>query len=607
VRRLFVNNSIVVRLVGLLAVMSLGMVSIVGSGGGQDITGGGVTITSITVTPSAVPDGLPVDLKMQFTATAAYSDNTTGDVTGAVTWSSSNTSVATISVVGLATGVAVGTTNITATMSGVTSNAVSLEVISISLTKIEISPAIMPNDLPLGIDQQFTALGTFNNYKSYDITNLVNWNSSNLNAATIGSNTGMLTSVAPATTSVTASAFGQTSNAVSVTVVDNKTAEQLIVEPQWIGALPVNRTYQLKALIRYSDNSTYDVSDRVTWSSNDPSIATVNNNSNIGPKGLVTAVSTGDFTTRQVGILVNDSPYTILEGSSTIEVTAATITSVSIEASSSDDLDSLPIGYTRDFTATGHFSDGSTLQLSNPESWTLNNPTIASFNQTGEIATLQGVAPGSVTITYVDKLADNSTSGVVGTVTLLVADVSLTGVSVTPVSDILPVEAKAQFSADGTFTGGLLRDITNDVVWNSTVSSVGVFGSDRGLLTSLAVNSTNVVALGLNSTGDPVSSLAAPVTVQNVSLQTLEIVTEPGTVFAGGTKEYDAIATFDNSVTADYTERAYWTSSNVEIATVSNVNGTKGQVTFIKAGQVTLNAIVSGTSTSATPFVVNVQ
>ena len=128
-RRLFVNSSIVVRLVGLLVVMSLGMVSIVGSGGGEDITGGGVTLTSITVTPAAVPDGLPVDLTLQFTAIAEYSNNTQQDVTGSVAWTSSDTNAATISVVGMATGVAVGTTNITATMSGVTSNAVSLEVI----------------------------------------------------------------------------------------------------------------------------------------------------------------------------------------------------------------------------------------------------------------------------------------------------------------------------------------------------------------------------------------------------------------------------------------------------------------------------------------------
>ncbi|MEJ2180782.1 MAG: hypothetical protein P8Y28_10185, partial [Gammaproteobacteria bacterium] len=57
-RRLFVNNSIVVRLVGLLVVMSLGMVSIVGSGGGQDITGGGVTLSGIDITPSVVSKDL---------------------------------------------------------------------------------------------------------------------------------------------------------------------------------------------------------------------------------------------------------------------------------------------------------------------------------------------------------------------------------------------------------------------------------------------------------------------------------------------------------------------------------------------------------------------
>ncbi|WP_455206991.1 Ig-like domain-containing protein [Kaarinaea lacus] len=605
-RNLLVNSSSVFGFVKLCVLLALGMTGIIGSGG-DDITGpGNVTLTSITIAPSAIPDGLPVGLTQQFTATAAYSNNTQQDVTSTVTWSSSDTGVATIGVNnGIATGVADGSADISASLSGVASNVVSLSVITLTLNKIEISPAIMPDDLPLGINQQFIALGTFDNYKSYDITGFVTWSSSNQSFATINSN-GLVTSVAAGPTNITASALTVTSNSVSVAVVDNKTAAALIVEPQWVGALPVNRTVQMKALLRYSDNSTFDITDRVTWTSNDTAAATVNNGSVAGSKGLVTALSTGGFTTKRVSISANDSPYTSFDSSATIDITAATIASVNIETTSDDSINSIPVGFTRDFYAMGNFSDGSKLKLVNPGAWTASDPTLVSFIRIGDTVSVRALAPGAVTVSYVDVLADGSKSGEVGSLSLTVTDASLTAISVMPTSDVMPVQAQAKFEAEGTFAGGLIRDITNDVIWDSSTDAVAVFGSDRGSLTSLTVGSTNVTAQGLDGGGSPVLSNAVNVAVQNESIQTLQI-NDLGVALAGEERGYSAIATFTNSVTADYTDRVFWSSSNVEIATVSNFPGSKGRVIFIKAGQVNLNAVVPGVGTSAIPLVINVQ
>ena len=48
-------------------------------------------------------------LTQQFTATGTYSDASTADLTGSVTWASATTRVATINAAGLATGVDAGT------------------------------------------------------------------------------------------------------------------------------------------------------------------------------------------------------------------------------------------------------------------------------------------------------------------------------------------------------------------------------------------------------------------------------------------------------------------------------------------------------------------
>ncbi len=74
-------------------------------------------VESITVTPSNPT--IVVGTTQQFTATGAYSDGGTVDLTSQVTWTSSNSSVATIDSSGLASGGNTGTTEITATLEGI--------------------------------------------------------------------------------------------------------------------------------------------------------------------------------------------------------------------------------------------------------------------------------------------------------------------------------------------------------------------------------------------------------------------------------------------------------------------------------------------------------
>ena len=92
------------------------------SGGG----GSSATLVSISLNPSS--PSIQTGATQQFTATGAFSDNTTQNLTSTATWSSSNTGVATIASSGVATGIAVGTTTIKAvsgTISGMTTLAVS--------------------------------------------------------------------------------------------------------------------------------------------------------------------------------------------------------------------------------------------------------------------------------------------------------------------------------------------------------------------------------------------------------------------------------------------------------------------------------------------------
>ena len=199
------NNFPVVLLIILL---------ISGCGGGGAIGGGGTgqaTLTSISVSP--VNPSIAKGATKQFKATGTYSDGSTQDLTSSVIWTSSNSAVATIDSAGLATSVDTGSTTITA-RSGLSSDATTLTVKTLSLNSISISPA--NRVLSSGMTDQFTAMGTYSDSSTQDLTSSASWNSSATAVATIsnsaGSN-GLATSVGPGTTTITADYGGFTGRA----------------------------------------------------------------------------------------------------------------------------------------------------------------------------------------------------------------------------------------------------------------------------------------------------------------------------------------------------------------------------------------------------------
>jgi uncharacterized protein YjdB len=593
VRRLFVNNSIVVRLVGLLAVMSLGMVSIVGSGGGQDITGGGVTLSGIDITPSVVSKDLLPGHEQQFIAIGTYSNNSQQILTTGLTWDSSNTSAATVNTSsGLATGIAAGTTNITASMSNVTSDAVVLTVVNPNLLSIQVSPPILPNGLPVGARQQFVAKGIFDNNQAYDITDSVVWSSDNTSVASAFSG-GFVTGQAAGSANITAQSSLRTSNSVSVTV-SVQTPVGLIVEPQEALPLPINRTQQFKALLLYQNDTTFDVTNDVTWSSNNPTAATVNNDSSAGAKGLATGVSTGRVTITATHSSSGNS------GDAVFDVNAATIQSVSISPSTPA---SIPAEHTQDFTASGLFSDGIIRPLTNAN-WLINDNSVATFNYIGTTAQVLGVTAGTANLIYLDTRADGFLSGFSETEVLTVTNVELDSITLNPSSVTMPDEAQVSITANGMFSDASTRDITQDVWWETGDNTLVTFGAEPGELAALpGVSGSTVAQVKIINSQDVLkTSPTAAVTVQAANLTGLTIFPPASPVRVGETEQYTVEATFSNGLTADYTERVTWSVlfSNPIIATVSTASSTKGEVTGVREGPATLSIVDPQTGTPQT-------
>ena len=542
---------------GLICCLSLlGILSGCSGGGGS-----GPVLVSIQVTPTN--PSIALGTSQQVNATGIYSDNSKQDVTASVTWSSSSAAVATVSnsagANGMATSVAAGSTTIKATM-GAVFGTTTLTVTSATLVSIGVTPT--NPSIALGRSQQFTATGVFTDNTVQDLTTQVAWSSSLPAFATVGASTGLASSVAAGSTTITATMAGKSGS--SVLAVTPAVLTDIDVTPA-LPSIALGTPQQFTATGTYSDNTTEDLTAVVTWTSSSTAVATVNSS------GLATTTGTGLATiTATLGAIF---------GSTDLTVNAATL--VSIDVSPTDP--SIPMGITQQFSASGNYSDGSVQDLTALVTWSSSNTGIAAIsNASGSSGLATPVAPGQTTITA-------TLGGKSGSSTLTVTAATLTSIAITPANPRIALGTKLQFTATGTYSDATIQDLTAFVAWNSSnvaIATISNAGVTRGLATSVAAGATTITAaLGAVSNTVPVT-----LTVTNATLTSITVTPANTTIFLGATEQYTAIGNFNDASTQDLTAQVTWRVVNKTIAAVSNAFGSNGLVTPIRAGVTQVNA-----------------
>ncbi len=200
------------RLLAPTAIVLAGLLAVAGCG---QFFPGSSTITALAVAPSSAT--IQPGVNQQYTATATYGNNTTGDVTSQVTWSTTPTNVATINSTGLLTAVSLGTATVKAQSGGVIAST-PVTVTQKQVTSIAIQPLTQTLSLALGpTTVQFTATATYGDGTTADVTTIATWTAVPTTALTISS-TGLATAQAVGTATVTATSGGVTSNSATVTV-----------------------------------------------------------------------------------------------------------------------------------------------------------------------------------------------------------------------------------------------------------------------------------------------------------------------------------------------------------------------------------------------------
>src|SRR5205823_2639276 len=186
-----------------------------------------------------------------------------------------------------------------------------------------------------GLGQQFTATAHMSDGTTKDVTNSVQWSSSDANIASVNS-AGMASGSAPGTVTITALSGSLKSTAALTVSSAAVNLSSIVVSPS-ASTLPVNTAQQFTAIGNYSDGSSADLTSGVTWTSSSPSVATINSS------GVATTVAAGQTTiTATIGAWTDTS---------TLTVVAAQLISIAVSPA----VQSISAGTTQPFTAVGSF------------------------------------------------------------------------------------------------------------------------------------------------------------------------------------------------------------------------------------------------------------
>jgi hypothetical protein len=469
------NSSIAGIATGLATGVAVGSTSITASESG--ITSPSVTLTvitsasglsSIAVTP-AFPADLGVGASLPLVALGTYADGTTADITSKVTWVSSNTAVAAVFANGAVSGEGSGTANITAALSGVTSPGLKLTVKAVS--SILVTPAASPRNLDVGATQQFTAIATYSDGASADISSQVTWLSSNPQVATIYAN-GLATGIAAGSAGITATLSGVTSQATALAV---QPLSSIAISPASPNNLVVGAAQHFTAIGTFADGSLMDITSQVTWSSATANIATIT------AGGAATGVKTGTdkITATMAGI--TSQPVTL---------NVISLSAISVAPSSPANMG---VGSTQHFTATGSYSDGSTADFTSQVVWSSSNSTVVTI-ASGGIATAVGGGTTNIIATF---------GGLTSQPVAMMVKV-LSAIMIEPATSPrnLNVGASLPFVAVGIFSDGSMSDITSQVTWicsNTNIATILANGSATGVAAGTAIISATLSGITSSS------------------------------------------------------------------------------------------------------------
>jgi uncharacterized protein YjdB len=343
--------------------------------------------------------------------------------------------------------------------------------------------------------------------------------------------------------------------------------------------MAVNDTQQYQAVAIFDNGTSQNVTGQATWTSSDVTIAGVSNGFGGGGRGTVTALKAGTVTI--------SAAYMSVTGSTTLTVSAATVTSIQITPTNPTVL----VNGGLNFVATVIYSDFTSANVTGEATWTSSMASVASVsNGFGSRGRATGLASGTTTITA-------TYMGAMGSTTLTVTSATISSIQVTPTTPTSPTGVRVAFRATAVLSDNTSQDVTAAATFTSSDESVATISNTnatRGQATALKAGTTTIKATVNGMSGQ------TPYTVGAQKLMSITVSPASGMVGKGATTQLTATGNYDNGSTFDLTGYATWISSTPGVATVSSADGSRGLVTGVATGMSTISAYFDMKMGSAT-------
>ncbi len=542
------------------------------------------TLTDIRLSPNAL--SLAAGTSSQLQATGTLSNGRIQDISDIVSWETNAPDILNISNTGLVYGKTSGNATITASFNGISASS-TITVDSAALVSIQVSnqDARIANNTKLAL----TATGIYSNGTHQDITRDVLWQSDKP-AIVFVSNTvdkkGFAYSLSEGSAIISAT-LGEISGTTSITV-NKKTLDGITILFDGSNQLAAGNEIGLSAVGNYSDGSTLDISDQVTWQASDKNICQVSTAED--NYGILQAVSAGACN------ITAKASNTGVFSTLLFTVTDATLQSISI----SPDPVSMAKGTSVQLIATGTYSDTSISDISNQVDWQANNTIVNVSNQNGSKGRLYANATGQSIVTA-------SYQNISATSTITVSTASLETITISAVvNGDLNLGTSRSYTAIGTYSDQTTQDITSQVLWissDTTTATVSNASDSAGKVTSLSAGN-----ISLSAEFEGVTSNQLTITITDVQYAPVSLSAKatPYIILNDGTDS----STIQLNIQAANSELQVADGTQI-VLTITNGEGTLSNdtitsasgsasfsVTSTTAGSITIKATISGTEIS---------
>ncbi len=355
--------------------------------------------------------------------------------------------------------------------------------------------------------------------------------------------------------------------------------EVLSISPL-IESINVATTLQYQAYLLNDQGISTDVSDSVTWSTDDNSIAELSNN------GLASGLSQGET--------IVTAEFNGLSSSASLTVTDLTLDSLQVTPAQSISL----VGINTQFLSYALFTDGSNQDVTQNSLWTSADSSALIIDQ-GMVQAIQTNTPTGVSI-------DANFNGNSDSATLEIINANIEALLIDPPLQTLAKFERERYTAYLSLDNGEFIDVTSQVQWSVADSERAIISNNRnntGELFALSPGTTDVQA-SLRFASNDLSATSA-LTVTPITLERIEIVPTDITVVRGTSGQYQATGFYNNGDQRAITKSVIWASSNPTIANIENSGPNAGQAYAIVPGTTIISASLDGVQASTSGTVIS--